>query len=60
MYGADGCVYGRALWDERCWLPLPRWAQLFVARLEGLSASVVLGSEASALLPHVELMREGR
>lgn len=56
VYGADGLVYGRALWDGCCWLPLPRWARMFAARLETLSASVVLGDEAFTLLAQVELV----
>ena len=54
--GADGLLYGRAAWDGCCWLPLPRWARMFAARLETLSASVVLGDEAFTLLAQVELV----
>ena len=54
VYGVDGFHYGRASWDDCCWLELPRWARLFAARLEHMSASVVMGYEAFAILAHVE------
>lgn len=54
VYGVDGLRYGRALWDGCCWLELPRWAQVFAARLEQVSTSVVMGYQAFAILAHVE------
>lgn len=55
VYGVDGLRYGRALWDGCCWLELPRWAQVFAMRLEQVSASVVMGYQAFAVLAHVEM-----
>ncbi len=54
VYGVDGQRYGCAGWDDCQWLLLPRWAQMFIARLEAVRACVVTGAEAFALLAGVE------
>ncbi len=55
VYGVDGSVYGRATWEYRCWLRLPRWALLFTRRVEAWSWCVITGAEAFAVLAQVEL-----
>ncbi len=54
LYGVDGSVYGRACWDEQCWLLLPRWAVLFSSRVEQWLGRTMVGSEALEVLAQVE------
>lgn len=54
LYGVDGGVYGRACWDEQCWLPLPRWAVVFSSRVEQWMGLTMVGSEALEVLAQVE------
>jgi hypothetical protein len=55
VYGVDGSVYGRATWEYRCWLRLPRWALLFTRRVEAWPWDAITGAEAFAVLAQVEL-----
>jgi len=55
VFGVDGSVYGRATWDYRCWLRLPRWALLFTRRVEAWTLSDITGAEAFAVLAQVEM-----
>ncbi|HEY6407340.1 MAG TPA: hypothetical protein VIY29_07730 [Ktedonobacteraceae bacterium] len=55
VYGVDGSVYGRATWDYRCWLYLPRWALLFTRRVEVCAVGAITGAQAFAVLAQVEM-----
>lgn len=55
VFGVDGSVYGRATWDYRCWLRLPRWALLFTRRVEARTSCDITGAEAFAVLAQVEM-----
>jgi hypothetical protein len=55
MYGIDSGMYGRACWDFRSCLPLPRWAAFFAECVEARSGFSMTGAEAFALLAHVEV-----
>lgn len=55
VYGVDGSVYGRATWDYRCWLHLPRWALLFTRRVEACAVGAITGAQAFAVLAQVEM-----
>ena len=55
VYGVDETVYGRASWDYRYWLRLPRWAQVFTARLEKGAFQALTGQQAFTILAGVEM-----
>ncbi len=55
VYGIDEGRYGRAHWHSCWWLPLPRWAVLFEAKLAVRYAGAqVTGAEAVEVLAAVE------
>lgn len=54
IYGVDGKVYGRALYDVCHWRRLPRWAQLFVLWIEKYAHRALTGFEALGILADIE------
>jgi hypothetical protein len=56
VYGVDSGLYGRASWDYRCWLRLPRWALLFTRRVEAWPLCDITGAEAFTVLAQVEIV----
>ena len=54
-YGVEGRLYGRALYDTRYWLLLPRWAAVFTSWVEVFASRPITGAEALEVLARVEL-----
>lgn len=59
VYGVDGTRYGRASCDPRGWLPLPRWAVIFVALTERYFPQALTGTQAFDLLAQVSVSGGG-
>jgi hypothetical protein len=55
IYGVDERVYGRACTPYRCWLLLPRWAEVFVAWSESVAFRPITGVQALMILAGVEM-----
>lgn len=56
LYGVDEGRYGRAVWEDCYWRPLPRWAHLFSAFLDAPVPATVTGRQAFGVLAQVELV----
>lgn len=54
IYGVDDGRFGRALWDDCYWRPLPRWAQVFSAWSDMHPQEIVTGQDAFCVLAQVE------
>ena len=55
VYGVEGSTYGRASVPTTQWNYLPRWAQLFGARLDQMAFRSITGYDALLVLADVEL-----
>ncbi len=55
LYGVEDGRYGRAVWDDCYWRPLPRWAGIFSRWQESPIVEAVTGLQAFRALARVEL-----
>ena len=52
--GENGFTFGRSVMDDRCWLSLPAWAQVFATLSERFFGTTLSAYEAVGLLAQAE------